>query len=267
MGLKSGPPRRNRGITLQKKHNRFKCTCPGCNLYFSSYGEVSQHVKDIHDTTLLGAKYERESKIEQKINDKRHPSFKEAFCNQLDDIINGLTKYYHLTEQAILIDEDLKKSRDSLLLLKQDFSSFSEHQFRISENALNKKIKAERENANTMIQKYKEEISRLKCELTKNKDKIASLVNQNRELYEKYSKLQEKYTTLQQEYQALIENNSDYFIERCELLKKENYSLVQRNLELNDEIEDLKERNKEIENLKERNKDIERVTEVFVIVE
>ncbi|CAG8805014.1 32085_t:CDS:2, partial [Gigaspora margarita] len=253
MGLKSGPPRRNRGITLQKKHNRFKCTCPGCNLYFSSYGEVSQHVKDIHDTTLLGAKYERESKIEQKINDKRHPSFKEAFCNQLDDIINGLTKYYHLTEQAILIDEDLKKSRDSLLLLKQDFSSFSEHQFRISENALNKKIKAERENTNTMIQKYKEEISRLKCELTKNKDKIASLVNQNRELYEKYSKLQEKYTTLQQEYQALIENNNDYFIERCELLKK----LFSGSTELNDEIEDLKERNKEIE----------RVIEVFVIVE
>ncbi|CAG8670415.1 7392_t:CDS:2 [Cetraspora pellucida] len=250
MGLKFGPLRKKFGIQLQRKHNRVKCPSYGCNLYFLNYEEVSRHVKD----TLLEAKYEQESKIEQKINDKSYTSFKEAFCNQLDDIINGLTKYYHLAEQRSLIDEDLKKSYSSLILLKQDFSSFSEHQFKISENALNKKIKAEREK---FIVKCKEEISRLKCELTKNKDQIASLVNQNRELYEKYFKLQEKYTTLHQEYQALIENNNDYFIERCELLKKENYSLIQRNLELYEEIEDLKERNKEIE----------RVVEVFVIAE
>ncbi|CAG8751592.1 28112_t:CDS:2, partial [Dentiscutata erythropus] len=61
--------------------------------------------------------------------------------------------------------------------------------------------------------------------------------------------------------------NNNYFIEWCELLKKENYSLVQWNLELNEEIEGLKEKNKEIEGLKEKNKEIERVTEVFVIVE
>ncbi|CAG8473535.1 9731_t:CDS:1 [Cetraspora pellucida] len=153
MGLKFGPPRKKFGIQLQRKHNRVKCPSYGCNLYFPSYGEVSRHVKDIHDTTLLGAKYERESKIEQKIYDKSYTSFKEAFCNQLDDIINDLTKYYHLAEQRSLIDEGLKKSYSSLILLKQDFSSFSEHQFKISENALNKKIKAEREKADTIIQK------------------------------------------------------------------------------------------------------------------
>ncbi|CAG8726420.1 4843_t:CDS:2, partial [Racocetra fulgida] len=216
MGLKSGP--HEEIVVLRFKKNII---------------DLSAHVLVATYTFQVMEKYK------QKINDKRHTLFKEAFCNQLDDIINGLTKYYHLTEQGILIDKDLKKSCDSLLLLKQDFSSFSEHQFRISENALNKKIK--------FIVRYKEEISRLKCELAKNKDKIASLVNQNRGLYEKYSKVQEKHTTLQQEYQALIENNNNYFIEQCELLKKENYSLVQRNLELNDEIEDLKERNKEIE--------------------
>ncbi|CAG8515149.1 6159_t:CDS:2 [Racocetra fulgida] len=152
MGLKSGPPRRNYGTKLQKKHNKFKCPYPGCNLYFSSYGKVSQHTKDIHDNTLLGAKYEQESKIEQRISAKRNTSFKETFCKQLDDIINGLTKYCSLTEQGSLIDENLNKT-----------------------NSL------------------------------KNEEKIALLVNQNRELDEKYTNIQEKYTILQWQIEGVIE--------------------------------------------------------------
>ncbi|CAG8517052.1 2878_t:CDS:2, partial [Cetraspora pellucida] len=173
MGLKSGSSQKNYSTKFQKKHNRFKCPYFGC------------------------AKYERESKIEQKIDDT---TFKKVFCNQLDDIINDLTKYYHLAEQRSLIDG--------------------------------------------------EELTRLKCKLATNKDKIASLVNQNRELHKKYSELQEKHTTLQQEYQTLIENNNDYFIKRCELLKKEKDSLVKRNLELFEKIDNLKEMNKEIERLR-----------------
>ncbi|CAG8745689.1 12510_t:CDS:1, partial [Racocetra persica] len=47
-------------------------------------------------------------------------------------------------------------------------------------------------------------------------------------LKDKYKRLQKNYTILHNDNEALLENNSDYYIEHCHLLIQENDVLVKQ---------------------------------------
>ncbi|CAG8853657.1 15992_t:CDS:2, partial [Gigaspora margarita] len=140
--------------------NKYKC--PICSNNFNSHTEVVNHVKEIHQTMLLGAIYRQDSKH------ARHLLFKEdkkKVCRELDRLINELMraeeKYLPLIEHGYPVKYVFTQS----------------HQ-----------ISAEKEKVETTIENLYKEAQKIHESLLKN------------------------YTTLKDD--ALLENNSDYYLER-----------------------------------------------------
>lgn len=75
---------------------------------------------------------------------------------------------------------------------------------------------------------FRKEVANLKTELIENNKQIAILNEMHADLLDKYKRLQKDYTILRNDNVALLENNSDYYVERCRLLVQENNVLVKR---------------------------------------
>ncbi|CAG8838119.1 21332_t:CDS:1, partial [Racocetra persica] len=75
---------------------------------------------------------------------------------------------------------------------------------------------------------FHKEVANLKTELIENNKQIAILNKRYADLLDKYKRLQKDYTILHNDNEALLENNSDYYVERCHLLIQENDVLVKR---------------------------------------
>ncbi|CAG8538352.1 473_t:CDS:2 [Dentiscutata erythropus] len=200
------PPRRKYlgGNRLDKTAgNKFKCpSCPNFN--FDSHKKVVDHVKEIHKTTLLGLIYRQDSRRAEDLLFKRD-SHKVEPCKKLDRLINELTraeeKYLPLTEHRYPVKQVFAQSRQIL---------------------------AEKEKVATTIENLRKKVANLKSELIKNNKQIESLNERHKKLLNSYESLLNNHAILKEDYVALLENNSDYYAERCHLLVQENSVLVKQ---------------------------------------
>ncbi|CAG8611283.1 14469_t:CDS:2 [Racocetra persica] len=228
------PPRRQHlgGGRLRKTTgNKFKC--PGCPHTFDSHTEVNNHVKKIHKTTLLGLTYQQDSKQAKNLLFKVD-SHKEDSCKKIDRLINELSyaekMYLPLTEHGYPVKKIFDQSRQSILKLQESFRTFTQRQLSLIQTILNEKVLAEKKKVTATIENLRIEVANLKYELIKNNNQIMLL------------------------------NKSDYYIERCYLLEQENSVLVKQNLELFEEIRELRKEieilYEEINKLKKRNESL-----------
>ncbi|CAG8466109.1 25172_t:CDS:2 [Gigaspora margarita] len=212
--------------------NKYKCP-GGCPCTFNSHTEVVNHVKEIYKTTLAGLQFRQDSRRAEDLLIKVD-SLKVDPCRELDRLINTLSlakkKYLPLTEHGYPVKKVFEPCHQSILKLQETFSMFTQRQLNVAN---------------------------LKNELINNNKQIAILSERHNNLLVKYESLLKNYAILQADYIALLENDSDYYVERCRLLEQENNVLVRQNLELFEEIgelhEEIKLLYKEIENLKKRN--------------
>ncbi|CAG8491782.1 28914_t:CDS:2 [Gigaspora margarita] len=181
-------------------------------------------------------------------------------CRELDRLINELThteeKYLPLTKHGFPVKQVFDQSRQSILQLQESFKTFTQRQLSLTQTILNKKVLAEREKVATTIENLRKEVTNLKNELKnefiKNNKQIALLTESHKKLLDMHESLLKNHATLKEDYIALLENNSDYYVERCRLLEQKNCVLV-RWIKLFEEIELLSE---EIEKLKKRNESL-----------
>ncbi|CAG8854618.1 45619_t:CDS:1, partial [Gigaspora margarita] len=107
--------------------NKFKC--PSCPNNFNSHTEVANHVKEIHQTTLLGATYRQDSIQAEHLLFKTD-SHKEESCRELDRLINELTraeeKYLPLIKHRYPVKQVFTQSRQSIWQLKENFKTFTQ---------------------------------------------------------------------------------------------------------------------------------------------
>ncbi|CAG8814286.1 44026_t:CDS:2 [Gigaspora margarita] len=254
------PPRRRylSGYKLVKTAgNKYKC--PICTNYFNSHTEVVYHIKEIHQTTLLGAIYQQDSEQAGHLLFKKD-SHKEESCKELDRLINELTrakeKYLPLIEHGYPVKYVFTQSRQSILQLKEKFKTFTQRQLSLTQTILYKRVSAEKEKVATTIKNLCEKIANLKNELIKKNKQIALLTEKHKKLLDTHESLLKNHTTLKNDYDVLLENNSDYYVERCHLLEQENCVLVNQ-IKLFEETEELRKEIgilfEEIKKLKKRN--------------
>ncbi|CAG8829783.1 32673_t:CDS:2, partial [Gigaspora margarita] len=183
---------------------------------------------------------------------------------ELDRLINELTraeeKYLPLIEHGYPVKHVFTQSRQSILQLKENFKTFTQRQFSLTQTILYKRVSAEKEKVATTIENLRKEVANLKNELFKNNKQIALLTERHKKLLDTHESLLKNHTTLKDDYDALLENNSNYYVEHCRLLEQENCVLVNRNLELFEETEELRKEIEilfeEIEKLKKRNESL-----------
>ncbi|CAG8804684.1 7507_t:CDS:2, partial [Cetraspora pellucida] len=187
--------------TLSKTTGK-KFKCPSCPYTFNNHTEVVNHVKEIHKTMLLGLIYRQDSKRAENLLFKVD-SHKEDSCRELDKLIDKLSraeeKYLPLTKYGYPVKKVFDQS----------------HQ-----------ILAEKEKVKAIIENLRIEVANLKCELIKNNNQIMLLNERHKKLLSTYKSLLMDHTILNKDYVALLENNSNYYIERCHLLEQENSVLV-----------------------------------------
>ncbi|CAG8684869.1 3531_t:CDS:2 [Gigaspora rosea] len=184
--------------------NKFKC--PNCPNNFNSHTEDVNHVKEIHKTTLLGLIFRQNSRRAEDLLSKGD-SYKVEPCRELDRLINVLTraeeKYLPLTEYGYPVKH-------------------------LTQTILNKKVLAEREKVATTIKNLHKEVANLKNELIENNKRITSLNESHKKLLNTYESLLKNHAILKEDHVALLDNNSDYYVERCCLLEQENWVLAKR---------------------------------------
>ncbi|CAG8548978.1 8710_t:CDS:2 [Cetraspora pellucida] len=226
-------------------------------------GEVVNHVKEIHKTTLLGLIYRQDSKRAENLLFKVD-SHKEDSCRELDKLIDELSraeeKYLPLTEYGYPVKKVFDRSRQSIFQLRENFMKFTQRQLSLTQTILNEKVLAEKEKVKATIENLRIEVANLKRELIKNNDQIVLLNERHKKLLSTYKSLLMNHDILNEDYVALLENNSNYYVERCRLLEQENSVLVKRNLELFEEIGELRKEigilYEEINQLKKRNESL-----------
>ncbi|CAG8838722.1 15068_t:CDS:2, partial [Gigaspora margarita] len=189
---------------------------------------------------------------------------KKSHAENLIDLINELThaeeKYLPLIEHEYPVKHVFTQSCQSILQLKTNFKTFTQRQLSLTQTILYKRVSAEKEKVATTIKNLHKEVANLKNELIKNNKQIALFTERHKKLLDTHKSLLKNHTTLKDDYDALLKNNSDYYVECCHLLEQENCILVNQNLELFEETEELCKEIKilfeEIEKLKKRNESL-----------
>ncbi|CAG8830128.1 43385_t:CDS:2, partial [Gigaspora margarita] len=143
-------------------------------------------------------------------------SHKEELCKELDRLINELMraeeKYLPLIKHGYPVKYIFTQSRQSILQLKKKFKTFTQHQLSLTQTILYKRVLAEKEKVATTIKNLCEEVANLKNELIKNNKQIALLTERYKKLLDTHKSLLKNHTTLKDDYDALLENNSDYYM-------------------------------------------------------
>ncbi|CAG8758942.1 6096_t:CDS:2, partial [Cetraspora pellucida] len=188
-----------------------------CPYTFNNHTEVVNHVKEIHKTTLLCLTYRQDSKRAKNLLFKVD-LHKEVSCSELDKLIDELS----CAEGKYPVKKVFDQSRQSILQLQENFMKFTQCQLSLTQTILNEKVLAEKEKVKATIENLCIEVAKLKCELIKNNDQIVLLNKRHKKLLSTYESLLMNHAILNEDYIALLENNSDYYIEHCYLLEQEN---------------------------------------------
>ncbi|CAG8648840.1 7470_t:CDS:2 [Dentiscutata heterogama] len=221
-------PPRKKYIFHVARTSDSKFKCPRCHYCFSKYDKLKKHVQKIHITSIRGLSLQRQAPCEKN---RDSISFEAKMCNELDDLARKLKsaeeRYLPLLERGLPISNDFCRCFNSIIELKQSFKGFIQRQNNQTEHILYGKVVNEKDRVTTIIKNLREEVKKLNIEIINNNKTIALL-----------NKKCEEYDKLKKDHEALLNNNDNYYVDRCRSLQRENYILKKRNLELNEEIED-----------------------------